>query len=493
MKRNHSEPNRSHNLRRLLTGRLFAALLAALLLLTPSLAFADANCNDDCTIEVRADNVTMNYLTDNTFSTTVSMHEGDGFTVKWTEKRPVAALYWEWLDIPTRALVECVDAAGSVVSSREYGNVIRFLTVFPEAGVTEIRMTVLEGEGKMAELFAYSEKQVQPKAIAWEEPLDKTDILLVEARGYDDILVFTAVLPTYTDRGYTVSVADIACDTIGRQRKSSPGSYLSGLRHFKTFFEFKDKHVGSYSTNHKLWFDDDPRDPIELLTAEIRRVKPEVVVTHDIVNGDYGDGRTKLTAEITRDAVAAAADPAQYPDSAAQYGAWQVKKLYYHLYPENTLTIDVDTPLAFFDGKTARELAVQGMILWDKEELGMINGIKNDKYQPSQYGLAFSTVGDDVNHDDFLENIPPEDLSNYVPPTPSPTPEPTEEPTVSPTPEPTEAPTAFSTPEPVGTTLPETTPQPDSAQGGRIPIVPIAIGAAAVLAVVIFLIARKKR
>ena len=217
------------------------------------------------------------------------------------------------------------------------------------------------------------------------------------------------------------------------------------------------------------------------------------MVTHDIVNGDYGDGRTKLTAEITRDAVAAAADPAQYPDSAAQYGAWQVKKLYYHLYPENTLTIDVDTPLAFFDGQTARELAVQGMILWDKEELGMINGIKNDKYQPSQYGLAFSTVGDDVNHDDFLENIPPEDLSNYVPPTPSPTPEPTEEPTVSPTPEPTEAPTAFSTPEPVGTTLPETTPQPDSAQGGRIPIVPIAIGAAAVLAVVIFLIARKKR
>ena len=494
MNRSEKHPAYQENLRpcRLSGRRLLAAVLAALFLLIPSLALADANINDDCTIEIHADNVVMKYLTDNTFSTTVGMHEGDGFTVKWMEKCPVAALYWEWLDIPTRALVECVDAAGEVVSSREYGNVIRFLTVFPESNVTEIRMTVLEGEGKMAELFAYAENQVQPKAIAWEEPLDKTDILLVEGRGYDDILVFTAVLPTYTDRGFTVSVADLACDTIGRQRKSSPGSYLSGLRHFKTFFEFKDKHVGSYSTNRKLWFDDDPRDPIELLTAEIRRVKPEVVVTHDIVNGDYGDGRTKLTAEITRDAIAAAADPDMYPDSAAQYGTWQVKKLYFHLYPENRITIDVDTPLAFFDGKTARELAVQGMILWDKEELGMINGIKNDKYSPAEYGLAFSTVGEDVMKNDFLENIPPECLSNYIPPTPAPTEEPTEEPTPEPTPEPTEVPTAEPTAEPAEAKTPQPAPSPAEPRAKAFPVIPVAIGAAVLIGVVLFLILRKK-
>ena len=58
--------------------------------------------------------------------------------------------------------------AGEVVSSRAYADKIRFLTVFPEESVHEIRMTVLEGGGDMAELFTYSAKQVPAKAVPWE-------------------------------------------------------------------------------------------------------------------------------------------------------------------------------------------------------------------------------------------------------------------------------------------------------------------------------------
>ena len=98
-------------------------------------------------------------------------------------------------------------------------------------------------------------------------------------KDYDDVLVFGAVTPTYTDRGYTVTVANMGCDTIGRQRESSGGSYLNGLRNFKTFFEFKDLLDVTYSKYIKAWLQDDPRDPEEMLVAEIRRVKPEVVIT----------------------------------------------------------------------------------------------------------------------------------------------------------------------------------------------------------------------
>ncbi|MBR3271198.1 MAG: hypothetical protein IKI59_04680, partial [Clostridia bacterium] len=123
--------------------RLGLLLLAALLLLTPAAVFADSNINKNCTIEIHADNPVMKYLTDNTYSTTVTFNAGDWFRVQWTEKNPVAALYWEWRYIPQKALVEQLNDAGEVVASREYANVIRFLTVFPEEGVSEIRMTVL--------------------------------------------------------------------------------------------------------------------------------------------------------------------------------------------------------------------------------------------------------------------------------------------------------------------------------------------------------------
>ena len=138
--------------------RLLALLLTALFLALPVPALADSHMNSACTIEIHAENPDLKALTDYTYTTTVCFKKGDWFTVSWEASRPVAALYWEWRYLPKRALVECLNDAGEVVSSREYGNKIRFLTVFPEEGVSTIRMTVLEGTGHMAELFAYDNK-----------------------------------------------------------------------------------------------------------------------------------------------------------------------------------------------------------------------------------------------------------------------------------------------------------------------------------------------
>ena len=142
-----------------------------------------------------------------------------------------------------------------------------------------------------------------------------------------------------------------------------------------------------------------------------------------LVNGDFGHGAHKLVAEITVKAVEDASDPEKFPESAEKYGAWQVKKFYVHMYDQNRIFIDVDVPLESFGGMTARQVAAAGMTKWKNgAEAGKINNIRTGKYHPSDYGLYFSTVGEDVEKNDFLENIPPECLSNYVPPTPSPTP-----------------------------------------------------------------------
>lgn len=485
--------------------RILAVLVAALILALPVATMADGNINALCTIELHVTDPKpiMKSLTDNTYSTTVTFETNDYFSIRWnSDKAEVKAIYWEWRYIPAKALVEGLNEAGEVVYSREYGGVIRFITVYPEADVRELRMTVLEGSGKMAELFVYNEKQAarQQKAVVWEEPLDKADIMVVETHGYDDVLVFGAVLPTYTDRGYTVTIADLGCDTIGRQRESSGGSYFAGLRNFKTFFEFVDHLKVTYSLYTKSWLEEDPRDPVELLVGEIRRVKPEVVITYNPENGSINHGACKLTAEITVQAVAAAGDPEQYPASAEQYGAWQVKKFYLHLYDQNRILIDVDTPLESFGGLTAKEVAVEGMKLWkNASDTARIKFIRTGKYHPSEYGLYSSTVGEDVEKNDFLENIPPECLSNYVPPTPSPTPEPTSTPT--PTPTPTATPTPTFTPAPTEVPTAEPTQGPtvrsvavtSDSDTGTGWLAPVGGAALALLCVAAYVLSRRKR
>lgn len=42
-----------------------------------------------------------------------------------------------------------------------------------------------------------------------------------------------------------------------------------------------------------------------------------------------------------------------YPDSASKYGLWDVPKAYYHLYGDNTITLDVDTPLDKLGSRTS--------------------------------------------------------------------------------------------------------------------------------------------
>jgi hypothetical protein len=92
---------------------------------------------------------------------------------------------------------------------------------------------------------------------------------------------------------------------------------------------------------------------------QLRRFKPEVVVTHD-TNGEYGHGAHKTCADLMLKCIPMAAGTAKFTDSLNTYGAWEVKKLYLHLYPENAVEMDWDQPLSAFNGKTSYEMAVEG-------------------------------------------------------------------------------------------------------------------------------------
>ncbi|MBQ4362452.1 MAG: hypothetical protein II782_00425, partial [Oscillospiraceae bacterium] len=101
-----------------------------------------------------------------------------------------------------------------------------------------------------------------------------------------------------------------------------------------------------------------------------------------------------------------------------------MKKFYIHLYEENPVVLNFDTPLTFFNGKTAFEIAQEAYAFHKSQRSYWLDVLKSNRFDCRKYGLYFTTVGEDVAKNDFLENIPAECLSDYVAPEPTPTPEP---------------------------------------------------------------------
>ena len=140
------------------------------------------------------------------------------------------------------------------------------------------------------------------------------------------------------------------------------------------------------------------------VTKIIRKYKPEVIVTHD-VDGEYGHGAHKVCADAMRKCIERAADPRIEAKQVREYGAWQVKKLYLHLWSENVVDMDWRVPLEAFDGKTAFDMAEAGFQC-HTSQLNTEYVVEDwGPYDNSLFGLAFSAVGEDVVKNDFMENI----------------------------------------------------------------------------------------
>ena len=158
---------------------------------------------------------------------------------------------------------------------------------------------------------------------------EKCDIMLVAAHSDDELVMMGGIIPTYAaERGMRVQVIYCYVPEQERHGEALGGLWYSGMRTLPVFFVIENES--------RLRF-------AEKITREIRRFKPEVVITHDIW-GEYGKTEYKnpqstghgLVSKNCRE-VEAAPNEKQFPKSAQEYGVWQVKKLYIHLYEENQL------------------------------------------------------------------------------------------------------------------------------------------------------------
>ena len=158
----------------------------------------------------------------------------------------------------------------------------------------------------------------------------------------------------------------------------------------------------------------------------LRRFKPEVVIDHD-VNGEYGHGAHRLNTWVLQQAIGWAADPSwragetaasgSYLEAAQKLPAFQVSKVYLHLWPENAVHMNWNKPLERFGGRTAFEMAEAGFAC-HVSQMEYFKVGRRGVFDCAAFGLYYTNVGPDAPLEDpaFFENLSEEDFSDYIAP-----------------------------------------------------------------------------
>lgn len=342
----------------------------------------------------------------------IKLRQGDWVSVSWG-RRPVDFVYFEWTDkagvAPAEYDIELLGRNGAVVETRA-GDRFWNCGAAVSSGVSGLRIRA-RGEAFLCTLIPYSggaPKDYHP----WEPTPDKTDYLLVATHPDDDTLFMGAVIPTYgVGRGLTGAVLYMTTRDRVRRTEALNGAWMMGLRKYPMMAGMRDVMSKKRGERGRVF---ELEDVERVIVRSIRRVRPEVVVSHDL-KGEYGHWQHVVVAEAVTLAVRDAADPDYDPESAKESGVWQVKKLYLHLSDTNPIFIRATLPMRAFGGRTALEVAQEAYRCHRSQILGNHPCNNGGENSLERFGLVFSAVGPDSGVNDLFENIDPSSLSAFVP------------------------------------------------------------------------------
>lgn len=256
---------------------------------------------------------------------------------------------------------------------------------------------------RISEIRLFGEGEKPEEIQDWQD-LDKADLMLLACHPDDEVLWFAGLMPTYADRGYKVQLAMMTPADGERQLELLQSAWHCGMRYYPYFIGLKDKNgQEDMERQYRLW---EGRERVHGLVTEcFRKFRPEVVVTHGEA-GEYGHSAHQATADSAKACVEYAADEGTYPESAEQYGVWQIKKLYLHEYERNKVRMDWNEPLGSFGGKTGFEIAGEAFLYHVSQRVS-----SRHRYEPggehdnTAFGLHYTSVGKDTGANDFMEHI----------------------------------------------------------------------------------------
>lgn len=344
--------------------------------------------------------------------------ENPWFTVG--NEEGIGSVYIIFQDIPGAYTVTNNDT-GEVAEVGKYGFIHDFLDMQALFGSCPQSVTIsFAGEGiTIIEVYLFTPGEVPDFVQKWSAPVEnETDLVLFSTHGDDEHLFFAGILPYYgVEQGLQVQVVyltDHLNYTSVRIHEMLNGLWAVGIDTYPVFGGFYDFHAENMYAAYRKFFSQgvSEADLIGFVVEQMRRFKPKVVVAHDF-NGEYGHAQHKVYADLVAKALEISNDPEKYPELADKYGTWDVPKAYFHLYWENKIVMDWDQPMEKFGGETPFMVSIYRGFQCHRTQVpdfmwfyyGYPDAKSLQRYNPCYYGLYRSTVGEDVEKNDFFENV----------------------------------------------------------------------------------------
>ncbi|MDO4544452.1 MAG: phosphodiester glycosidase family protein [Clostridia bacterium] len=463
---------------------LFIAILCLLLLPTGHVLADEAevdaaHLSRSCVYSALGGEGALSRLYDNELETAYVMLENDAIVVSWDGEVAAQQVCLMFRERKAEMTVSFLDEQGETLSSKTYvQGQMGFDFTLPDGAKafrldcetgTAIGTLKVFGAGTLPKPFGYG----------FSDTPEDLDYLLIATHPDDDALFMGAIVPIFgAEQGYTGTILYMTNreGQAWRTVEAHNGCGVMGLDNYPLFANFRDIHQQDAEKYAAEFLRE---DLVTYLVRLFRQRKPEVVFTHDL-EGEYGHWQHIEVAYATLEACQKAADPTYDLESVQEYGTFQVRKCYIHLYPENQITLDTRAALSAFDGLTAFEVARRAYREHVSQQVfGYAVRDGEGPYSIADFGLAYSAEG--VTETEVFENAF--------------TPEPTATPTPTPTATPTPTPTASPEPTPAPTVAPVAASVEDDNEGGGMSayaIAGIALAAAAVV-VTAFVVLRKRR
>lgn len=240
----------------------------------------------------------------------------------------------------------------------------------------------------------------------WKPFEGEADLLVLSAHPDDEILWFGGTIPYYrSERLKKVLVVNVSEQPASRKCELLDCLWTCGIREYPIVSGgkvFVDRYASQVRNIMDMWGEE---NIMQFLTGVIRRYRPLVAVTHGF-NGEYGHGAHKSCAYALTKCLELAANPNYLLGGAdAVLDPWQIRKVYIHLYEENTIEMNWRVPLASFGGRTGFDVACEAFSRHRTQDTGKYLVQDFGKYDNRRFGLYFTAVGPDVMKNDFFENI----------------------------------------------------------------------------------------
>ncbi len=379
-------------------------MLLVLLLMLPCIAWAETaqDITTACIINGRTYN---RFGPENWWDADyTSFYSGSAITIEAPVGETIGAVVLRWRTISPPGVILKTDDSGSwkEISRHDPDFAAQYIPL--EEGVHSLRITPKSGKLELCEIQVLTPGEPGPDVQVWRNPPEKVDMMLFSTHPDDEVLWFGGLLPTYAgEQKKDVLVVNAVYGWFYRRQELLDSLWTCGVDIYPVLLGYPDQQdpVPEILAEWRLKW----RDPDNKMVALIRQYKPDVVVLHDN-EGEYGHKAHIAFSWLGQQGVERAADATQHPESAKTWGTWDVPKTYLHLWPENQVRMDWNTPLAAFDGKNGLEVAADAFACHKTQQVKTYRVQDGGEYDNALFGLWRTNVGLDEAKIDLFEHIP---------------------------------------------------------------------------------------